>query len=79
MKQYLINWLHLIDQMFNTLLAGDPRETLSARMGRDVLNGRCRFCKWICLGLNRIQNNHCAEAWNGEQKPLTPDMQITPD
>ena len=75
--QYAFNWLNLFDRAFNVLLGGDPRQTLSSRMGRNVALGRCRFCGYVCRVLSLIQRDHCAKAWASEQVPLDPDMQTT--
>ena len=77
--QYFYNLGSVFDRVVNTVLGGDPRQTLSSRMGRDIALGRCRACGWICAGLNLIQRDHCASAWASEQAPLNPDMQITGD
>ncbi len=77
--QYLFNWLHLLDQAANTLIGGDPRETLSARMGRDIEAGRCVLCRHACAVLSLIQRDHCAKAWAKEQQRFQPDMQTTGD
>ena len=77
--QYLYNLLSVADRVVNTVLGGDPRQTLSSRMGRDISLGRCHACGWICAGLNLIQRDHCASAWASEQIPLSPDMQTTGD
>ena len=77
--QYFYNIASVLDRVINTALGGDPRQTLSSRMGRDIALGRCRACGWICAGLNLIQLNHCAKAWASEQIPLSPDMQTTGD
>lgn len=49
-----------IDRLCNALLGGDPRMTLSGRMGRDIQEGLCMICKPICWVLNKINTNHCA-------------------
>ena len=77
--QYAVNLIAVADRVVNTVLGGDPRQTLSSRMGRDIEAGRCRACGWICAGLNLIQRDHCASAWASEQAPLVPDMQVTGD
>ena len=77
--QYLRNWISLLDRAFNVLLFGDPRQTLSSRMGRNVAAGRCPLCGWICRRLDFFETAHCAKAWAGEQIPLVPDMQVTGD
>lgn len=79
LKQYLWNVLYLLDLALNTLLGGDPRQTLSARMGRDIEAGRCMVCKRLCWVLNLIQKDHCTKAWAAEKVPFDPRMQIPGD
>ena len=75
MLQYLWNLLHLFDQVCNTVLGGDPRMTLSARMGRDIVEGKCKTCGYICKFLNVFQSDHCAMAWASEKvAPLIADQ-----
>lgn len=61
LKQYGWNILVSLDQLANTLLAGDPDETLSSRMGKYVQRGRgwipCRICKLLDVVFK--QKNHC--------------------
>ena len=54
-------WRHLLalDQYANTLLGGDPKETISSRLGR---NQDCLFCSLICLLLNIFDKDHCQKA-----------------
>ena len=77
--QYFVNWAHLLDQALNTALGGDPRMTLSARMGRDIARGRCVLCRPVCGLLNLIQRDHCARAWAGDSTPVNASMQVTKD
>ena len=63
LKQYGLNWATLGDQTLNCAIGGDPRQTLSARMGRNVESGRCLACRRICAFLNLFQKDHCAKAW----------------
>jgi len=60
MKQYLFNVLISIDQMANTLVGGDPDETISSRCGKRV--GKCKLCTWLCWLLNKIDKRHCKDA-----------------
>ena len=59
MKRYLWNLLVALDQLANTILAGDPDETISSRAGKYVLRGRgwfpCQFCKLLAM----FDQNHC--------------------
>lgn len=75
--QYLFNVLHVLDQLLNVLLGGDPRMTMSARMGRDIAAGRCQLCRPVCWLLSKLDTNHCARAWASEQQGVDASMQIT--
>lgn len=59
MKKYAWNLLIALDQLVNSLCAGDPDETLSSRMGKYVQRGRgwipCQLCKLLSL----FDENHC--------------------
>lgn len=75
MKKYLWNIVVLIDQALNTVFGpllnvlfgvkehrfGDPDETLSSVLGKNVQDGECVGCKFICRVLNWLDPNHCAE------------------
>lgn len=61
---YVWNLLIALDQLLNTLLAGDPDETLSSRMGKYVQRGRgwlpCQLCKlldWLFKDKDHCINN----------------------
>ena len=78
--QYAVNLIAVADRVVNTVLGGDPRQTLSSRMGRDIEAGRCRACGWICAGLSLIQGDHCARSWARDQEPFEAEMtQVTGD
>ena len=49
-RKYLINILITIDQAVNTVLAGDPDETLSSRMGKHL--DTCKICRVVCWVLD---------------------------
>lgn len=74
---YVLNWLRLIDQALNTIIGGDPRMTLSARMGRDIEQGKCRLCFGICKLLALIDKHHCQDAWIAQRQRPDPSHQIT--
>ncbi len=59
-KKYGWNLLIAVDQFFNTVLGGDPDETLSSRMGKREKT--CKLCYWICMALNLFQKNHCIKS-----------------
>jgi len=62
MKKYFWNLLISLDQLINTILGGDPDETISSRMGKRIVKRDSRICKIICMVLNKIDPNHCIDA-----------------
>lgn len=52
-----------VGPVLNKVLAsnrfGFPDETLSSVFGKEVKDGRCRGCYWICRGLHLLDPNHC--------------------
>jgi len=64
-KRYFWNILIAIDQFVNTLLAGDPDETLSSRMGKHAND--CTICFWICMILNLFQKQHCIKSIEADE------------
>lgn len=69
---WLWNALISLDQLANVLLApllnlllrpryrfGFPDETLSSVLGKNSRAGSCRFCRWVCRLLNRVDPAHC--------------------
>ena len=58
-------WLHSIAYCFdcfcNALAGGDPRETISSRAGKAMLEGREWGCV-LCKFLNLFQQNHCLKS-----------------
>jgi hypothetical protein len=62
MKRYLWNILISIDQFFNTLLGGDPDETISSRLGKHLAKHDCPFCNLVCKFLNLFQKDHCIKS-----------------
>lgn len=60
--KYFWNILIAIDQLANTILGGDPDETISSRMGKLIVSNKCIFCKCICWLLDKIDHNHCVKS-----------------
>ncbi|MCM3413509.1 hypothetical protein [Metabacillus litoralis] len=61
MKQYIWNVLISIDQLANTLLGGDPDETISSRAGKRARKGD-RLSILLCKFLNMIDKGHCEKS-----------------
>jgi len=59
-KKYIFNLFISVDQFVNTVIGGDPDETISSRMGKRT--DTCKLCKFICSFLSRIDYRHCKEA-----------------
>ena len=64
--RYVLNWILLIDMAGNTLIAGDPRETISSRMGKIISkqNGAKTFPYYLCRFLSLFDHRHCEDAIN---------------
>ncbi|MBP0725523.1 hypothetical protein J5Y03_10020 [Bacillus sp. RG28] len=62
MKRYIWNILISIDQFFNTVLGGNPDETMSSRMGKHLAKHDCPFCNIICKFLNLFEKDHCVKS-----------------
>lgn len=60
LKKYLWNILIAIDQLVNTILLGDPDETISSRAGK--LKDKRAWAKWLCWLLNKFDTEHCKDA-----------------
>ena len=63
--RYFKNVLISIDQLGNTLIGGDPDETISSRAGKSVQrNSSNRGGVWyvLCRMLHWIDKNHCLDA-----------------
>jgi hypothetical protein len=64
-KKYFFNVLIAIDQLANTLLGGDPDETLSSRMGKRVKH--CRVCFYVCRVLHFFDPQHCQKSIESDE------------
>lgn len=60
--RYLWKILVVFSQLLNTILGGDPEETLCSRMGRNIKEGRCGLCSIVCFLLGKIDEDHCARS-----------------
>lgn len=58
--KYIWNILISIDQLANTILGGDPDETISSRAGKK--QDTQKWAKWLCWLLNKIDTNHCKKS-----------------
>ena len=64
MIQYILNLIHLLDQAVNTILGGDPQETLSSRMGKYVYLNRGSIPCYVCKFLDLFEKDHCLKSVN---------------
>lgn len=65
---YCQNVLIAFDRFCNALLAGEPEETISCRMGKAVRDGRCKLCRPLCWLLHQIDPDHCLSSIVSETK-----------
>lgn len=59
--RYGLNLLIWLDCGANTLLGGDPQETISSRLGKAARDGR-KWAYYICRGLHWFDPRHCRES-----------------
>ena len=59
-KKYIWNLLISIDQLGNTILGGDPDETISSRTGK--LMHKRRWAKWLAAFLDLFEKDHAQKA-----------------
>ena len=57
--KYVWNILISIDQLINTLLGGDPDETISSRAGKREKEQA--WAKYLCKFLNWVDTDHCTK------------------
>jgi len=62
LKTYLFNLLISVDQLANTVAAGNPDETISSRMGKAIREGRCVGCYITCRILHMFDKEHCLKS-----------------
>lgn len=77
MIKYIFSLLYSLDQFVNVLLApllnfltsdnaykfGNPDETISSVMGKNIEQGHCRGCHFICRWiLHPIHKDHCVKS-----------------
>lgn len=62
MKRYFWNILISFDQFANTLLGGDPDETISSRAGKYAARGRGWIPCQLCKLLHWIDPHHCEKS-----------------
>ena len=70
--RYFVNIVLSIDQLFNSILCGDPDETISSRLGRikEKYKGTIPMTRPIsklsAYLLNKHFPNHCEQAYQNE-------------
>jgi len=65
LKNYILNIAIAFDIFCNAVLGGDPRETISSRMGKAITEDRCTVCSFICRVLSRLDpesTKHCKDS-----------------
>lgn len=60
-KTWLLNILIAIDQFANTVLGGDPDETISSRAAKSARKGNTWGCV-LCKFLHKLDPDHCEKS-----------------
>lgn len=61
--KYFWNILIGIDQLANTLIGGDPDETISSRCGKR----NWKPCRWLCRVLHKLDPEHCEKSIEADE------------
>lgn len=61
-KKYLKNLAYALDQLLNTLFAGDPDETISSRLGKNYPNSRMTKIVNVLFAWQKRDGGHCASS-----------------
>jgi hypothetical protein len=72
--KYVWNLLIALDQFVNTVLLGDPDETVSSRAAKAAAKGKRWGCV-LCRLLDYVQKDHCITSL----EPLAGSRAIIPD
>lgn len=65
MKKYFWNNLIAIDQLINTILFGDPDETISSRAGKRI--NKRRWAYVLCRMLHWFDKGHCQKSIESDE------------
>jgi hypothetical protein len=69
MKIYFWNLLISIDQLVNTIFAGNPDETISSRVGKKIKSKTAsKFDKLLCKFLDLFEKNHCIKSIEDDEE-----------
>jgi hypothetical protein len=68
MKQTFWQFLVWLDIEVNDRWFGGRSETISGRLHRRSLQGKCPLCVWVCNQLEAIDPGHCARAYLNDRK-----------
>lgn len=66
MKRYAFNLLIALDQLTNTIFAGDPDETISSRAAKAARRGRRWGCI-LCRILHILHPEHCEKSIEADE------------
>ncbi len=60
-KQWALNMLIGVDQLANSVIRGDPDETISSRAAKSRARGKAWGC-YLCKVLDYLDPDHCRNA-----------------
>lgn len=70
-KRYLWNLLLSLDQLLNTIMGGDPDETISSRAAKLSRKGE-RWACILCKILHKLDPDHCEKNIETDEGHPTP-------
>jgi len=72
-KLYFFGIAYSLDQLLNTVLGGNPDQTVSGRLGLLELEGS-KFAKYFCKGLSFVfrEENHCINSIEADRMGFQP-------
>ena len=65
--RYIRNLLISLDQLANTVIGGDPDETISSRAGKAAENHDGIAWRLLCRALHWIDPHHCRDAIEADE------------
>jgi hypothetical protein len=67
MKNYLWNIMVGVDQLFNAIMGGNPRETICSRIAKRIKQKKAFLIERLfCKLLDMIDKNHCERSIQDE-------------
>lgn len=76
-ESYMLNLLLSLDQLGNTIISGDPDETISSVLGKMIIENKLEgrpLATALVFILNILDENHCLDAIEFDRGKTFEDM-----